>query len=175
MAQMQDGFDGIYKNLGGPFPINFIFKRIIRNWSRMNSLGTEVSDNVRDRIAQLCQQEGSQRDRHTEGIFYPKETSRFIEPLVLQEKAFHAIKAAQNIEKKIRKAIKMKKMPKVKGPKIVEVAVQNGVITADEAQALKRAEELRLEAITVDDFSQEEFLKASFTPTATAEKARQIG
>jgi acyl-CoA dehydrogenase len=174
MAQMQEGFDGIFKNLGGPFPINFLFKRIVRNWSRMNSLGTEVSDSVRVKIAQLSQQEGAQRDRHTEGIYYPKENSRFIEPLVIQEKAFKAIKAAQNIEKKIRKAIKAKKMPKVKGPKIVEVAIQNGVITAEEAQAMKRAEDLRLEAITVDDFSQEEFLKASFTPVV-AEKNRQIG
>ena len=66
--------------------------------------------------------------------------------------------AAGPIEKKIKKAIKAKKMAKVKGPRAIEVAENEGVITAQEAKTMREAEELRWDAIQVDHFSQEEYL-----------------
>lgn len=173
-SEIQSAFDGIFKNIGGPFPLNFFFKRIVRSWSRMNTLGTPVSDKVRHLLAKLAQQAGEQRDRLTHGIFVPSTDSPFVEPLLIQERAFAAIKEAQGIERKIRHAIKAKKMPKIKGPQAVEAAVQNGVITAEEAKALERADALRLEAITVDDFSPEEYLHAGFTPVPAGEAPRVV-
>jgi hypothetical protein len=48
-------------------------------------------------------------------------------------------------------------LPKLKGIELVQAALKAGIITETEAANLKKAEEMRLDAITVDDFSQDEY------------------
>ncbi len=155
--EIQKAFDGIFKNIGGPFPIKFLFKRVIRTWSRMNSLGFEVADKITHIIADLSQRDGEQRDRFAEGMYFPP-MENVEEALIRQERAFKAIQEAAAVDRKIRKAIKTKQMPKIKGAARVEAAIKANVINQEEAAVLKTAEELRYDAITVDDFSQEEYV-----------------
>lgn len=153
-ARIQGAFDGVFENINVPL-LGWLFKGPIRWWSHLNSLGDEAGDEVSHEISRVIQQDGPQRERLTEGLYIP---TREGEQLKRLETAFKAIKAAEEIEKKIRKAVKAKKLPKLKGVNLVMEAVKQGVITEVEAASLKKAEELRLDAITVDDFSQEEYL-----------------
>jgi acyl-CoA dehydrogenase len=85
------------------------------------------------------------------------------------EDTFQTVKAAEGTEKKIRKALKEKRIPKAKGPQLVEEALKANVITQAEAANLKKAEEMRYDAITVDDFTQDEYLgHVAVKPAKTA-------
>lgn len=154
---IQEAFDGIFKNIGVP-GLGWLFGGIVRGWSRINRLAPEMSDKVSHQVSAILLKDGEQRDRITEGLYYPTQDGEALKRL---EVAFKAVKAAEETEKKIRKALKEKKIPKVKGPKLVEEALKAGVISEVEAANLKKAEELRFDAITVDSFTQEEYLSRS--------------
>ncbi len=163
--QIQNAFDGIFENIDPP-GLGWLFRGPVRWWSHLNSLGDEADDTVTQQVARLIQQDSEQRARLAEGIYMPQEPDQALRRL---EIAFKAVKAAEKTEKKIRKALKEKKLPKVKGMKLVEEALKASVITQEEAVNLKKAEELRLDAIAVDDFSQEEYL--GHVPLQTAKTA----
>lgn len=166
LAKVQRAFDGIFENIGGPLGVGWFFKVFVRAWSHVNALEDEPADDVTHDIARLIQQDGAQRERMTEGIYYPQQAGEALKRL---EETFKVVKVAEDTEKKIRKAVKEKKLPKVKGPPLIEVALKAGVIGAAEAENLKKAEEMRLDAITVDDFSEDEYHgRISSQPAKTA-------
>jgi acyl-CoA dehydrogenase len=153
-TQIQNAFDGIFTNIGVP-GLGWLFKGPIRWWSRLNTLGTEIPDSITHQISKLLQTDSEQRDRMSEGIYYPKGEHEALRRL---EIAFKVIKNSEEAEKKIRKAVKEKILPKNKIPLLIEEALKKGIITQVDVANLKRSEELRLDAVTVDDFSQEEYL-----------------
>lgn len=154
-AEIQKAFDGVYENFDAPL-VGWFFKGPVRVWSHMNSIGDEASDKVGHQIAKLLQTEGEQRDRLTDGIYIPTKEGEFF---ALQEEAFKAVKNAEKIDGKIRKAIKKKQLAKkMKLVERLKQAVEKGIISEAELAILKKAEDLRYQATTVDDFSQEEFL-----------------
>lgn len=155
LHQIQNAFDGIYENLDAPKGFGWVFSGPIRWWSHLNTLGDEAEDKISHRIAHLIQKDGEQRDRMTEGIYYPQGEGEALRRI---EIAFKAVKAAEETEKKVRKAIKEKKLRKDRIANLIEEALQKGIISQVEAANLKKSEELRRDAITVDDFSQDEFL-----------------
>ncbi len=120
----------------------------------MNALEDEPADDVTHDISVAIQRDGEQRERMTEGMYLPKQEGESLKRI---EETFQVVKAAEEIEKKIRKAVKAKQLPKLKGDALVAEALQQGVIDRAEAATLKKAEEMRFEAITVDDFSEEEY------------------
>ena len=77
------------------------------------------------------------------------------------DNAYLAVIEAENIVKKIRKAVKAKTLPRKRIPDLIELALEKGVITAEEKTQLATSEELRLDYIQVDDFNQEEYLSRS--------------
>ncbi|MDZ4676775.1 MAG: acyl-CoA dehydrogenase [Oligoflexia bacterium] len=152
--EMQQAFDGIFSNLSVP-GLSWFFKGPIRWWSGLNTLGNRDTDDHSHKIATLVMTDSAQRDRMAEGIFIPTNPSEHFAQL---EEAFKVCKKAEEIERKIRKAVHTKLIPKVKGAQLLTVALEKGIITKDEHTDLVRSEKLRWEAIQVDDFSQEEFL-----------------
>ena len=74
---------------------------------------------------------------------------------------FRVVKRAEAVDKKVRAAVKAKKLAKAKGNALYDAALAAGVITTDEQALLRRADEMRKAAIQVDDFSQEEYLHHS--------------
>lgn len=153
-AQIQKAFDGIFANFDAPL-LGWLFKGPVRLWSQFNSIGSLPSDQISHEVAKLIQTPGEQRDRICDGIFYPTQEG---EPLKRQEDAFKAIVQAGMVERKIRKAIKSKQMPKLKGKAAVEEAAKQGIITNEEAALLGKAEELRYDAITVDSFKDDDYI-----------------
>jgi acyl-CoA dehydrogenase len=100
---------------------------------------------------------GDQRDRLTDGIYYPKD--RYTQQLARLDYAMDIALKAEATEKKIRDAVKKKQLPKKKALELVNEAQAAGIISAEEAALMKEAGAVRLDAIQVDDFSQAEFVK----------------
>jgi acyl-CoA dehydrogenase len=152
--EMQQAFDGIFTNLSVP-GLTWFFKGPIRWWSGLNTLANRDTDSHTHKIATLVMTDSPQRDRMSEGIYIPTEAGEHFAKL---EEAFKVCKKAEEIERKVRKAVHKKILPKVKGPQLFTAALEKGIITKDEHADLIRSEKLRWEAIQVDDFSQEEYL-----------------
>jgi len=167
-SQIQKAFDGIFENFDVPL-VGWFFKGPIRLWSHMNSIGDEAHDEVGHQISKLLQVNSEQRDRLTDGIYIPTQEG---EALALQEEAFKAIKRAEKVEGKVRKAIKQKRLPKkAKISVILKQAAEKGIISEAELVLLKKAEDLRFQATTVDDFSQEEYLGKSLQDSSARKTA----
>jgi acyl-CoA dehydrogenase len=152
--EMQKAFDGIFRNL--PVPgLGWFFKGPLRMWSNLNAFAGEADDRHTHKIASMILSDSEVRYRHTEGIFVPKDENEQFGRL---EATFKVVKRAEDAERKIKKAIREKTMPKLKGPEAFKAALDKGIINASEHADLQRADEMRLDAVQVDDFSQDEYL-----------------
>ena len=140
-----------------------MFRGPIRWWSNLNSLAGEDNDKHTHKIATLMMSDTEQRDRLTEGIYIPTGMN---EALGRLEETFRVTKRAEHADEKMRKAVHQKLIPKVRGAELIKVALEKGIITAEEKSDLIRSEELRNDAIQVDDFSDAEY----HGTTATASK-----
>ncbi len=152
--EMQKAFDGIFANLSVP-GLGWFFKHVVRKWSNLNALAGENNDQHVHKIASMILADTEQRIRHTEGVFVPSNTT---EQLGMLEHTFKIVKKAEAIEKKMRKAVKDKAIPKARGKALAESALAKGIITKEDVALLAQADVLRTEAIQVDSFSQEEYV-----------------
>ena len=154
-ARIQESFDGIFKNMKVP-GLGWLFSGPVRWWSHLNSLGKEAGDDVTHQLASLILTDGQQRDRLTDGVFLNSPAIKRLEV------AFKVIKSSEAAEHKIHKAIREKKLPRKKIALLVEEAFKLGILSEVDVGNLKKSQELRTEAITVDDFSQEEYVRPSY-------------
>ena len=99
--------------------------------------------------------DSEQRDRFHEGLYYPNAG----EALERQEATFKAVVGAEQVVKKVKKAIRAKKIPRIKGDMklMAEKALDANIITQEEFDLVVEAEKLRWEAIQVDDFDNNEY------------------
>jgi acyl-CoA dehydrogenase len=154
LHEIQKAFDGIFANL--PVPgLTWFFRGPLYAWSHLNALAREATDRQTHKLASLMMTDSEQRVRLTEGIYLPRDPS---EHLALLEETFAVVKRAEEVDRKVRAAVKAKKLAKAKGRVLYDSALSAGVIDAAEHALLARSEELRNEAIQVDDFSQDEYL-----------------
>ncbi|MFN9066386.1 MAG: acyl-CoA dehydrogenase domain-containing protein, partial [Bdellovibrionales bacterium] len=77
--------------------------------------------------------------------------------LLRLEKARKVVLEADAVEVKMRKAVKSGAIPKAKGPALYDSAKAKGVITPAEFDLMKQVDAVRLDAVTVDDFSESEY------------------
>jgi len=135
--------------------LTWFFRGPLTWWARLNVFDGQVSDKVSHKVAKLIQQDNEQRDRLTSGIYLgddPKGGARRIDD------AFKMVKKAENVEKKIKAAVRAKTLPKKRLRFLVDEALEKNVITKEEFEVLSMAVTMRLDAVQVDDFSQEEYL-----------------
>ena len=151
--KIQDAFDGIFANLDVPF-VYWFFKGPIRWWSRLNFVGLAPTDRLTHRVANALLTNVEQRDRLTKGIYMPTEPGEAIARL---EHAYTVIRQAEAVDKKIRAAVHARTLNK-KSKTLLNDALQAGVITQQEHGLIAEAEQLRWDAIQVDEYSQEEYL-----------------
>jgi acyl-CoA dehydrogenase len=152
--EIQKAFDGLFANMKVP-GLSWFFRGPLRMWSNLNAMAGESNDQHTHKIASVILSDSDVRIRHTEGIFMPKNTT---EQLGLLEATFKVVKRAEAAEAKIRKAVKAKTLPRIKGPAAFQAALDKKVITKEDFDDLMRADQMRYEAIQVDDFSQDEYV-----------------
>lgn len=159
-AQIQEAFDAIYREIKVP-GLSWLFRGPIGLWSRMNRIGSMPSDKVGHKVAQAMQKRGEQRDRITSGIFIPEDKE---EALGRYEHAFRLAEEAAPVYKKIYKATKKKKLPKTQARFVIDQAIEKNILTEDEAELLRKAEDARIDMVQVDEFTLEEY--ENLTPSA---------
>lgn len=164
LYEIQKAFDGLFANITVP-GLTWFFNGPLRVWSNVNALAGEANDQHTHKIASLILADSDQRLQHTEGIYVPSTTN---EQLGLLEETFKVVLRAEAAERKIKKAIRAKVMPKARGPAAVQAAMEKGVITQEEYNDLVKADEMRFAAIQVDDFTEEEYVKHSGPRTMQA-------
>jgi acyl-CoA dehydrogenase len=157
LSEVQKAFEGILANL--PVPgLTWFFAGPLRAWSDLNAMTREANDRQTHKIASLILADSEQRIRHTDGIYVPANP---VEKLGLLEETFRVVKRAEEVEKRIRAAVKANTIPRERGAALYQSALEGGVITSDEHDLVVRAEELRAAAVAVDDFSEHEYLRRS--------------
>jgi acyl-CoA dehydrogenase len=153
-TQIQIAFEGIFRNLKVP-GLSWLLAGPVTWWTRFNALDGQVSDRVSHQVAKLIQQDTEQRDRLTQGIYLPKDPN---EALAKLDQTFKMVKKSEDIERKIRRAVKSKVLPKKRVNQLLDLALEKSVITKDEFGIITKAEEMRNDSIQVDSFTQQEYL-----------------
>ena len=102
----------------------------------------------------------------TEGIYWMNESTHGIDKIKARiqedqtarlENAFIVVTKAENSEKKIRAAIKAGSIPKKKGRGAWDDALAKKIISEEEFRLLSEADQVRFDAILVDDFTESEY------------------
>jgi acyl-CoA dehydrogenase len=156
LLQIQHGFDGIFRNFIVPIPgVGGFLRWIIAPWSHFNSLGSGPNDKDVEAIAKAMARPGPLRDLVSSGVFLPTVSS---ERMAVFELAFSKVIESEALAKKIRQAVKDKKIEKkIPSQQQIAKAVDLGVLTAKEAETMQEAERLRDEVIRVDSFKLTEY------------------
>ena len=152
--QIQKAFEGIFQNLKIP-GFSWFFRGPVTWWTRMNALIGPVPDSLSHKLAHLIQQDTEQRDRLTKGIYLPDDPNDAVARL---DQTFKMVKKAETVERKIRKAIRSKVLPKKRVFKVMDLALEKGLITKQEYDVLEKAEKMRNDSIQVDSFTQERYM-----------------
>lgn len=168
---IQEAFDGIYANLDIPV-LSLLFRGPVRWWSRVNMLAAQPRDRLTHKVAKALLADDEVRDRLTYGIFIPTDPSEGIGRL---ERAYATVKKAEVVDKKIRAAVKAKKIPKVRGPKAIEEALKAQIISQTEYDLISEAERLRLDAVQVDEFMEAEYLPGVYESGKPAVQPMETG
>ncbi len=134
-----------------PFrPITYMLQVLLFPLGKPNK---PANDKLIHQLAALLTVDSSVRDRLTQGIYInnkPEDNTGRIEV------AFKAVLAAAPVEAKIKLAQKQKQLAKGELSTLVNDALTKNLISKEEAQLLAIADQARLQAICVDDFSAEE-------------------
>jgi len=106
-------------------------------------------DRLGHRVATILLAPSAVRDRLTAGIFAPTELS---EPLGRLDDTLVKVIAAEPAEKKLRDAVKEKRLAADSDDQLLLAALPAGIISAAEAEIVAVARAARQEVIRVDDF-----------------------
>ena len=153
-GEIQKAFEGIFENLKIP-GLSWFLRGPVNWWMRLNSLDSPLSDSLSHKLAHLIQQDSEQRDRLTKGIYISDDPCDGLNRL---DQTFKVVKKAEAVERKIRKARRSRILPKKRVMHIMDMALEKSVITKEEYELIKKAEEMRNDAIQVDSFTQEDYL-----------------
>ncbi len=157
LSEIQRGFDGLFANLTLP-GATWLVRGPIALWSHFNSIGTGPSDSAGSLVATALQRPGEQRDRLTSGLYIPLERMRGISRL---DRAFDLVYAADGALKRIREAIRTGRLPKASPLSLLDQATNKGIIPLGDAKLVTMGADAREDAIQVDSFTLEEYLKSA--------------
>ncbi|MCG8372974.1 MAG: acyl-CoA dehydrogenase [Balneolales bacterium] len=136
--RMQVAFDGILSEIKVP-GLSWAF-RLMAVWNRLNPIGSYPSDKLGHEVAQAMQTVGEQRDRITHGIFIPTDPK---EAVGRYEHALNLIAEAAPVYKKMYVAMKKRELEKASVPNLIDPALEKGIITKEEAELARSAEDAR--------------------------------
>jgi len=155
--RIQVAFDELYTTLRLPI-VSWLFRGPFGMWSRMNRLSGGPKDRDIHTISRILQTPGEQRDRLTEGIYVPESPER---PLGRMDRAMLASVKAEGIFSMLKKAVKSGELPRGGLEDQLKAAMEKGMMSAEQAELVRHAEELRDDAVQVDSFTLEEYLKSA--------------
>lgn len=157
-ARIQDGFDALFTSLRLPV-FSILFSGPIGAWSRLNRFLAPPSDVTIQQVAAVLKTPGAQRDRLTEGMYISSSAER---PTGRMDRAMEASIKSEGAAARLKKAVRKGDIPRGPLDAQLEAAVAAGLLSAQEADDVRKAERLRDDAIQVDAFSLEEYRQTAF-------------
>ena len=122
---------------------------------RLIRVGAHPSDLLGKRVSVAIQSDESLRAFLTNGVHSVSSDTPGIGKL---NYTYKKLIQSEQVFKKIRRAVKQRQLPKKAVTFVLDDAVQLNIITAQEAEQIRSAEEARLDAIQVDAFTNDEYL-----------------
>ncbi len=154
-ARMQGAREGLFANLRLP-----VLGRALALpgglWARINPFGGGPDDGVTHKAARTLLQPGEQRDRLTKRIFVPQDPSSALGRL---EHAMRLCSDAEPVLKKLKDAVRQGRLPKARPEQLLDQALDSGIVSEAELELVHSAEAARGEAIAVDSFTLEEYMR----------------
>jgi len=114
-----------------------------------------ADDRLGSRLCQLVLEPGEVRDRLTRHIYLPKDVS---DPIGLLEHTFSKVVAAEEVERKLERALRAGTAHRYHGVDWIGEAAKAGVLSDAEASLLREVEELTSRVVAVDHFDPAEVL-----------------
>ena len=153
--QIQKSIEGITSNFHFPF-IGTLMKTILYFLFRINSLGSPPSDKLSQKIARKLLDDDKFRNELTKGLHIPKDPEHQLQRI---KKAYDSVKRSEQIFRKIKNCIKKGELPKKRPRLLFDVALEKGIISKEEYNNVNQSEKDRWDAIQVDSFTEEEYLR----------------
>jgi len=151
-SEIQKAFEGLSNNLG-------IFYRLTLKYClRWNPISELPSDQLGSAVSKMVQERAGLRDQLTQGIYIPSDRN---DTLGRWENTFQKVLDTASLNKKIKQAVKEKKLPKRPVEDLIETALEKGILSSEEAKKISEAEILRLQTIQVDAFHESEYMNGS--------------
>mgnify|MGYP005838370589 CR=1 FL=1 len=163
LHEVQQAFDGIYANFGGP--VGAILNSLGRFWLAINPLAGVPSDKQSAAAAATMQHYGEQFKRLSEGLYLPEDDGSGTAILL---HAFRLTSEAEPVRELIRNAQHQRVLPKGSADDLAEQAFEKKLIGERERDLLIAAREACLDAIEVDVFTADEFYGVNGPSSLTA-------
>jgi acyl-CoA dehydrogenase len=146
--RIQDAFFGLFQNFPER-PAAWLLRLLVFPYGKTFRA---PDDRLGHRVSSLMMEDSPARDRLTAGMFIDRRES---DPVGRLELALQQVASAEQIEAKVRAAVKSGAVHAFTTGERIAAAVRAGAISAQEAETLGRYEELRRACIMVDDFPPE--------------------
>jgi acyl-CoA dehydrogenase len=160
--RIQDAFFGLFQN----FPVRpaaWLLRLLVFPYGKTFS---GPDDRLGHRLSQLMMEDSPTRDRLTTGMFIDRREG---DPVGRLELALQQVAVAEQIEAKVRAAVKSGAIHAFTTGERIAAAVNAGAITTQEAESLERYDKLRRACIMVDDFPPEIGRHATAEPDKVAD------
>ena len=144
LYRIQQSFDALFKNM----PNRWMARGLRFVVFPLGMPYRAPADELEHTLAGLLLRPSAERDRLTAGMYLPQDRR---EKVRLLDEAFQRAVETRPLREKLRVAARDKLLHK-RGDAQVQEAVEQGVLTELEAADVRAAEELRHQAIQVDDF-----------------------
>lgn len=143
--KMQTALSGVVDNFPNRF-LRVLLKVFVFPLGRREK---QPGDRLGHKVAQLLLVPSETRTRLTDGVY---KSSRTGHPIGKMEDALPLVIAAEPLERKLLKAVKVGEVTGISWEEQLQQAKEEGVLSADEASTLEQVRELVMEIIAVDDF-----------------------
>jgi len=143
--RIQEAFYGLFQNFPVR-PVAWVLRLLVFPFGRTLRA---PDDALGHRVARLLMEDSPARDRLTSGMFVHRDEA---DPVGRLELALQHVAEAEQIEAKVRAAVRSGAARGFTAGERIAAAVQVGAVTMAEADTLKSYDELRRACIMVDDF-----------------------
>lgn len=145
LYDLQQAMDGFLSNLPSRL-LAAVLRKVIFPWGLTLK---PASDRTGTQVARSLMELGPTRSRLTKGMFVSADET---DPVGVLEPALKAMLETEPVEQKLRKLARDGKFKTITARERLAEALQNGVISQQEFDAVTRARKLKRDVIMVDDF-----------------------
>lgn len=152
--QIQLSVESLLLNLKWPFilwPVHKLLYLILR----INPIGLAPNDKISDKLVNAFLEDEDLFSELTNNLYVHTDADHHMQKI---KNTYKLVKQSEDTVKKIKQAIKQKKIPKKRVPFAMEEALKSKIITQQEFDNLKITQQARYEAIQVDAFTEEQYL-----------------